>query len=321
MASISIVAATPSSVLAHLQQHANAARGAYATNTERALRSDVAIFTGWCAAGGLVALPATPDTLTTFVDAMAGAKAPATIRRYVSSIATFHRAAQLPNPAETIQVTLALKRMHRAKGRSQLQAAPLTRNLVERMLLRAAGADPRALRNRALLGVAYDTLYRRSELVRLARADLGTAPAGDGSITVQRSKTDQEGVGMVRYLAADTMRDLVAWLIMAMIEEGPLFRTVSKTGVIGGPLDAGDVSRIFKLMALAAGIPPQEAARISGHSSRVGAAQDMVQHCVELPAVMQAGGWRTAEMVSRYTKRLDARRSGAAKLAVLQNRG
>jgi hypothetical protein len=43
-------------------------------------------------------------------------------------------------------------------------------------------------------------------------------------------------------------------------------------------------------------------------------------HGVELPAVMQAGGWRTAEMVSRYTARLDARRSGAAKLAVLQNR-
>jgi hypothetical protein len=46
----------------------------------------------------------------------------------------------------------------------------------------------------------------------------------------------------------------------------------------------------------------------------------MVRHGIELPAIMQAGGWRTAEMVSRYTARLDARRSGAAKLAVLQNR-
>jgi hypothetical protein len=35
---------------------------------------------------------------------------------------------------------------------------------------------------------------------------------------------------------------------------------------------------------------------------------------------MQASGWRTAEMVGRYTARLDARRSGSAKLAVLQNR-
>jgi hypothetical protein len=35
---------------------------------------------------------------------------------------------------------------------------------------------------------------------------------------------------------------------------------------------------------------------------------------------MQAGGWKTAEMVSRYTARLDARRSGSAKLAIAQNR-
>jgi hypothetical protein len=52
----------------------------------------------------------------------------------------------------------------------------------------------------------------------------------------------------------------------------------------------------------------------SGHSSL------RVTTGIELPAVMQAGGWKTAEMVSRYTARLDARRSGSAKLAVMQNR-
>jgi hypothetical protein len=46
----------------------------------------------------------------------------------------------------------------------------------------------------------------------------------------------------------------------------------------------------------------------------------MVRHGVELPAVMQAGGWKTATMVARYTAKLDARRSGAAKLAILQSR-
>ena len=96
---------------------------------------------------------------------------------------------------------------------------------------------------------------------------------------------------------------------------------MGKAGAIGGALDAGDIARIFKRLALAAGLTAEEAARVSGHSSRVGAAQDMVRHGVELPAVMQAGGWRTPEMVARYTRRLDARRSGAAKLAILQKRG
>lgn len=77
---------------ASLRQHAAAARGAYAGNTERALKADVAIFTGWCAGEGRQALPASPETVAAFIDAMAAGKAPATVRRYVSSISTFHRA-------------------------------------------------------------------------------------------------------------------------------------------------------------------------------------------------------------------------------------
>ncbi len=41
---------------------------------------------------------------------------------------------------------------------------------------------------------------------------------------------------------------------------------------------------------------------------------------IELSAIMQAGRWKTATMVSRYTEKLVARRGGAAKLAALQNR-
>ena len=306
--------------LANFARHAEQARGAYAPNTERALRADVASFTGWCATAGLTSLPASPDTLARYVGALAGHRAPATIRRAVSSVATFHRAAGLPSPAASQAVVLALKRLHRAQGRTQAQASPLIRALVDRML-DAAGSGPRAARNRALLAVAYDTLARRSELVALEMADVTMEPDGHGTVTIRRGKTDQEGRGMVRYLAADTMRILQAWLEAVGLRQGEIFRAVGKGGASGRPLDPGDVARVFKQMARAAGIDPAVVAGISGHSSRVGAAQDMVRHGIELPAVMQAGGWKTAEMVSRYTARLDARRSGAAKLAMMQNRG
>jgi hypothetical protein len=65
-----------------------AARGAYAGNTERALRADVTIFTAWCSDAGEIALPAVAATVAAFIDAIAALKAPATVRRYVSSIAT-----------------------------------------------------------------------------------------------------------------------------------------------------------------------------------------------------------------------------------------
>lgn len=299
-----------------LAQHAQAAKGAYAPNTERALRADVAVFTGWCVAAGLVSLPAAPDTVAAFVDAMGEQKAPATIRRYVSSVATFHHATRLPNPCQDNIVRLALKRLHRARGRAQAQAAPLTHDLIDRMIA-AAGSGTRGLRNCALLAVAYDSLCRRSELVALQWADLELGQHGEGTVTVRRSKTDQEGVGQVRYLAPDTMRHVTAWLTAAGHNEGALFRTVGKAGAVGGPLDPGDVARVFKAMSAAAGVPRELVAAISGHSSRVGAAQDQVRYGVELPAVMQAGGWTSPTMVARYSAKLQVRRGGAAKLAVL----
>lgn len=310
---------TTAELLRNLEKHARHARGAYAENTERALRADIVVFTAWCAGAGLAHLPATSETVIAFVDAIAGSRAPATIRRYVSSIATLHRAARLPNPTEAMEVKLALKRLHREKGRAQAQAAPLNRGMVERMLL-PASPGLRGLRNRALLVVAYDTLCRRSELIGLLREDLEFGPDGDGTVAIRRSKTDQEGAGAVCYLAPDTVRVLRAWTEAAGITAGPIFRSVAKGGLLGGALDSKDVSRLFKAMALAAGLTPEEVQRISGHSSRVGAAQDMVRHGVDLPAVMLAGRWRSPEMVERYTRRLDARRSGAAKLAERQGR-
>jgi integrase len=308
-------------VHANLARYAKDAQGAFAPNTVRALRADTAIFTAWCYATGVPALPAASQTVADFIDAMRAAKKqPATIRRYVSSIAHLHRAAELPVPSDSNTVKLALRRMMKEDGAAQKQADGLTRRLVDRAL-HAGGSQLRDLRNRALLAVAYDTLCRRSELVALQRKDLQAGPRGDGTLLVRRGKTDQEGAGMVRFLAPDTMTLLLGWIETAGITEGALFRSVRKGGRVGDALDPGDVARLFKAMVRTAGLTPEQVARISGHSSRVGAAQDMAaSDRIEMPAIMQAGGWKSPQMVARYTQRQAARRSGAAKLAELQNR-
>ncbi|MCY3641626.1 MAG: integrase, partial [Gammaproteobacteria bacterium] len=76
----------------------------------------------------------------------------------------------------------------------------------------------------------------------------------------------------------------------------------------------------IKGMARRAGLPPEVVAQLSGHSPRIGAAQDMVASGIEMPAILQAGRWKTTVMVSRYGERLLASRSGAAQLARLQRR-
>ena len=50
-------------ISANLRRHAEAARGAFASNTERALKGDIARFTGWCRQDGRHAMPASPETV------------------------------------------------------------------------------------------------------------------------------------------------------------------------------------------------------------------------------------------------------------------
>jgi hypothetical protein len=80
------------------------------------------------------------------------------------------------------------------------------------------------------------------------------------------------------------------------------------------------VARIFKHMAQAAGLSPQVIQEISGHSARVGAAQDMAVHGINLAGIMQAGRWKTPQMAGRYIERITARRGAAAQLAARQHR-
>ena len=135
--------------------------------------------------------------------AMAAAKAPATVRRYVTSIAIAHRAIGCETTLEGPVVQLALKRMHRSRGRRQGQAKGLTWPLRER-LLEAAGGRLIDARDRALLAVAYDAMLRRTELVSLQVEDLLEEMQGHGTLLVRRSKTDADGQGATLYIAPDT---------------------------------------------------------------------------------------------------------------------
>ncbi len=307
------------STLARLTAYQDAARGAYASATEDALRSDSAVFTGWCASAGASVLPAAPATVVAFIEAMSETRKPATIRRYVSTISHMHKAAGAPNPCTDPITLFAMRRMGKALTVRQRQAHGITRSLLDRML-EATGTSPRDKRNRALLAVAYDTLARRSELVALQVEDLQVDEDGHGSLLIRRSKTDQLGEGSARYLAPDTVQLVQEWVAMAGLAGEALFRAIRWNGAAGGALSADDVGRIFKGMAAAAQVPAADVRKISGHSTRVGAAQDMAAANIGMPGIMQAGGWKTSEMVGRYIRQQDTRQGGAAKLAAGQGR-
>ena len=103
---------------------AKAARGALSANTERAFRSDLAIFAAWCDAEDLPALPAAAKALAAFVEAMVRTRAPSTVRRYVASIAAVHRALGVKETTAGEAVRRAMQRMQRGKGPRNWKRSP-----------------------------------------------------------------------------------------------------------------------------------------------------------------------------------------------------
>ena len=295
------------------------ARDALSDHTVRALRADLKLFLAWCAERGLSPLPARPDTVAAYVDAMADVRAPATVRRYIASISAAHKGTGERSPLENPQVQRALQRMGRRNGGRQRQVKGLTWTL-RRRFIEAAGDRLIDLRNRALLAVAYDAMLRRSELVALQVTDVTIDAKGSASLFVGRAKNDPEGSGATLYLHRDTVALVREWLAASGIISGRLFRSVRRGGALGDALDPSQVPRIYRAMARRAGLSARVVRRISGHSPRVGAAQDMIASGIGIPAIMQAGRWKSASMVQRYGERLLARRNAAAQLARLQKR-
>ena len=293
--------------------------GAYRPNTERALRHDIGHYRSWCRKHHLRPWPVRAVNLARFVRDIGGDLAYATVKRRVFSLATLCKAMEWKDPRRTLVLKAALNRVRHGQDCRQAQALGLTRPLVNR-LLDAAGDRVIDARNRALVAVAYDAMLRRSELVNLQVSDLEPESDGSAAVLVRRSKTDPGGGGAVLFLAPDTVRLVLDWLHRAGIHDGLLFRSVYKGRRIGEKLDDSQVPRIFKSMARAAGLGGDEVAAISGHSPRVGAAQDMVVRNISMPTIMQAGRWKSIAMVSRYGERILSGRNGSAQLASLQER-
>src|ERR1700691_4584707 len=100
--------------LAALLEWQAMAEGAYSANTLRAQKADGAIFQAFCESREESYLPADPKTIRAFIeDRVKIGKKPATVKRYVATIARVHIAAGLLNPCSSEAVRLGLEKMGR----------------------------------------------------------------------------------------------------------------------------------------------------------------------------------------------------------------
>jgi len=249
-------------------------------------------------------MPADAKRVREFVfECLANSKKPATIRRYVSTIGRAHRAAGVVDPTATETVKLSLKEMGRSVPARQTQA----RGLVWSEIAQFLEFDVRHLRDirdRALVVVAYDTMCRREELVNLRIEDIESTTDGSGTVVIRRSKTDTAGEGATAYVSALSMRLVAEWLQASRRKSGTLFARVLGKGAAGDGFTAQNVTSVLRKVGRWIGLPAEEVPKISGHSCRVGGAQDLLALNIDLGSVMQAGRWKDTRMPMRYGEKV-----------------
>jgi integrase len=196
--------------------------------------------------------------------------------------------------------------MHRHLGRSSVQAEPICSDRLQ-LLINATDDTIIGLRDKALLMTAYDTMCRRSELVALMLNDIQvTENKGmtHVSILLKKSKTDTERHGKYLHIKNKTWEALRTWLKKANIENGYLFRGISTSREICEDLKVAQINRIYKRLAKKANLDEMTVQKISGHSLRVGAAQDLALQGLSLPIIMTKGRWSKTDTVMRYIEKI-----------------
>jgi integrase len=251
-------------------------------------------------------LPACPATIAGFVDAQTAAHRISTIKRRVAAITFAHRMSDLPNPSDHSTVRLALRRSSRAKPRRPEQVRGLTHYMLMKILAMPP-ATLNELRDAALISVGYDTLCRSSEIAAMQVEYIRRGANDTASILIPRSKADCAGNGRIAHFSPATVECLAQWLEAAGIDEGPLFQALHLGHPSGQPLQTCSIRRLVKRVAQSAGLPKPIADQLSGHSMRVGATQDMMVTGFDMLAIMQAGGWTTPHVVSRYVENASTR--------------
>jgi site-specific recombinase XerD len=273
--------------------------GAFAENTIRAYRSDFDQYSKWCANMGIPPIPATADNLALYVDDLSHTCKSATIRRRVNSLGTIFKLSRNPDPSKDPEVILALKRMHRRIGRHQKQAPPLTRDHLKQLLANCT-SDLRGLRNKVLLQLGYETMRRRSELCAFEFEDLDATNESQPLITLRKSKTDQEAIGVKIPISRMFYELLLVWQRTADLK-GPILRCVDRHGNVGCALNSGSIGTILNDLA-SSGSDASKRISYSGHSFRVGRAVDLLDEGIPLEKIMLIGGWRSQSACIGYLR-------------------
>lgn len=280
-------------------QHQAFLAAATSDNTRRAYRSAIHHFLAW---GGM--LPSDEPAIIRYLMAYAPQLNPRTLALRLTALSQWHVYQGFADPASTPTVRKTLTGIARLHGKPKNKAKALPVEDLERIVTCLASLDTlKAKRDNALLQIGYFGGFRRSELVGLEMPHVAWETDGI-LITLARSKTDQQGQGIIKAIpfgdgACCPATALRTWLDAAGITSGPLFRPITKWGEVGpSPLHEGGVNIILR--ACAKQVRLDYVPHLSSHSLRRGMATSAHRAGADFRDIKRQGGWRHDGTVQGY---------------------
>lgn len=272
-------------------------------NTRKAYRTDWDNFKSWCKSKGLNSLPASPVTIASYLIFLSRTHKAATLERKLISIRQAHSMAGKALDKNDCCVRDTLKGIKNTIGTSQTMKAPIiTEDL--RSMVEFCEDDLIGKRDRAIFLIGFAGAFRRSELVGIKREDLNFNNNGI-EITLRRSKTDQEGKGVIVPIpygsnpATCPVRSLKSWLEDSNIGSGHIFRGVDKHGNINAN---GLTPTAVGLIIKRNGHIKERHSEYGGHSLRAGFCTQAAINNVSVHSSMKQARQKKVETHQKYIR-------------------
>lgn len=273
-------------------------------NTRRAYRSAIRHFLAW---GGL--LPADETGLIRYLAEHAGSLNPRTLSLRLTALSQWHQHQGFSDPCASPNVRKILTGIMRVHAKPKKKARALLIEDLERIVrYLSSQPDIKAIRNSALLQIAFFGGFRRSELVSLQCEYVKWESEGV-SLLLPRSKTDQAGEGVLKAIpygddSCCPATALQRWLKVSGIDTGAIFRRIDQWKRIGEQaLHPNSVNKILAECAAAAGL--DYVPEFSSHSLRRGMATSAYRAGASFRDIKRQGGWRFDGTVQGYIEDAD----------------
>ena len=264
-----------------------------AHNTLRAYQADFNDFMKFCIKSGFNSMPSDPKIIALYLTHLSSFSKFSTLKRRLASIKVIHRLKGHYIDTKHPIIAENLMGIKRKMGVKQTSKKPILISDLK-LIINVINKDKneyKKLQNKALILIGFAGGFRRSELVSIEYEDIEFVNEGV-KILVQRSKTDQTGLGMTKaipyfqnkiYCPVTSLKD---WISHSKISDGKIFKISDKT-----------VALTIQKYALLAGL---DKTKYAGHSLRSGFATSTAENGADERSIMAMTGHKTTQMVRRY---------------------